>query len=116
MDLLDQLFAEAAAEAKHAKKKLNGTAALAEVRESQYFAHRLIALYNASTCTKCESCETTFEGLFEEKKHHRVGDTHWIRLGDLPYNKTLPRVKLYNLSDRPYCELCAEVDSYKEIE
>ena len=115
MDFLDQMIAEAAAEAAKAKKEKRGpVAAVTENRENLYRPFRLVALFHRTVCAHCGTVTLDFEGLFEERKHIRVSDLHMVRQPFVPLDTGLPRVKKYLPRDVPYCVECTNLESYQE--
>ena len=116
MDFLDQMLAEAAAEVRKAKSRPKGSPVrpVTENRENLYLPFRLVALFHRTTCAHCGTVTREFEGLFEERKHVRVGDLHLVRQPFVPLDSTLPRVKKYLPRDVPYCIECTDLDSYQE--
>lgn len=119
MDLLDQLIAKAKAErqASPARKRAAGGLAVdRSAREDLYIPNRLVALINVTECRKCGSLSRALEGIFEERKHPRLSDAHWVRQGILPFTKALPRHREERTVSVPYCEHCADLDSYQPKE
>lgn len=118
MDFLESLIAsakaQAAAKASRPKGTIVRTSDPAE-RENLYAPHRLVALFHQTTCASCGTITTSFEGLFEERKHIRVSDLHLVRQPFVPLaDNTLPRVRKYLPHAAPYCEACVNLDSYRE--
>lgn len=115
MDLLDQLMADAAAEALRLKAaKAKGFAPAAPPQETLYHPSRQVAMFYRSACAHCGTVTLEFEGLFEERRHIRTGDLHSVRQPFIPLNDGLPRVRKYLPRDVPYCGECVDLPSYKE--
>lgn len=116
MDLLDQLIAQAKKDKENAPARVRGRPPAVDraERENEYLPYRMVALYNQVICTHCGREQHLFEGLFEERKHTRLGDTHWVKQGTLPFTANLPRVKQFRTCSIPYCDACAELSSYEE--
>lgn len=103
MDFLDQMLAEAQAAARPKKSKGAGVPGGDPVaRENLYKPYRLVALFNRTTCA-CGAVTDVFEGIFEERRHIRVSDTHLVREPVANPETTLPRVRKYLQHTSLYC-------------
>lgn len=74
-------------------------------RENLYIPHRNVYNWFRNKC-ECGREWDEFDGIYEERRHQRLGHTHWIRLSTRPTN-TLPRGSEYRDVEVPYCERCA---------
>jgi len=113
MDFLDQLLADAAAEVAR-RVKAKPKAAHAVPAPELFQPSRLVAMFYRSACAHCGTVSLEFEGLFEERRHIRTGDTHSVRQPFIPLEAGLPRVRKHLPRDVPYCAACTDLASYEE--
>lgn len=113
-DYLDALIAEAAAEVRAAKARPKSLQPIAPDPTASFIPSRQVAMFYRTHCLHCDTITLEFEGLFEERRHARLADTHLVRQPFVPLDDGLPRVRKYLPRDVPYCGECVNLDSYKE--
>jgi hypothetical protein len=116
-DLLDQIIAEAATIAKRVsgKKSHEQKRELERiVEESEYLPTRMVALLNRITCACCGSKRLELDGIFEDRKHRRLQQSHWVKQPMLPLDTGLPRHLEYREVAVAFCLDCAGLQTYTE--
>ena len=114
MSLLDDLLADAKAEAARLKAARTAAPRAAPSEESFFTPYRLVAMFYRSACAHCGTVSLEFEGLFEERRHSRTHALHSVRQPFIPLESGLPRVRRYLPRDTAYCPACVNLDSYRE--
>jgi hypothetical protein len=108
----EQIIAEAAEtvarnKAKLAKPSKSPVRAVEDpARDNLYIPHRNVYNWFQNVC-ECGHSWLEFDGIYEERRHPRLGHTHWVRLPSMPQTN-LPRATESRPVKVPYCQECID--------